>query len=78
MKAAFRVDSSSRIGSGHWMRCLTMAKRLQKEKYAEIHFISRDLPGNLHGIVREAGFALHVLPIHEEDASLSLLLFSLN
>ncbi len=64
MKVVIRVDSSTVIGSGHLMRCLTLAERLRKEQKAEVHFISRDLEGNLHDIIKEAGFFLHTLPCH--------------
>ncbi len=71
MKVAIRVDSSTAIGSGHLMRCLTLAERMRKEKNAEVHFISRDLEGNLHGKIKDEGFALHVLPRHPFDKSLN-------
>ncbi len=71
MKIAFRVDSSEQIGSGHLMRCLTLAKRWRNEKNAEIHFISRDLPGNLMPLIKEADFILHELPVHDTGKSLS-------
>lgn len=70
MKAMIRVDSSTSIGSGHLMRCLTLAKQMRKEKNAEVHFISRDLEGNLHEKIKEAGFTLHVLPRHPFDKRL--------
>ena len=46
MKIAFRVDSSSQMGAGHLMRCLTLAAGLQKQNY-KITFICRQLTGNL-------------------------------
>lgn len=52
----FRVDSSSQIGSGHLMRCLTLANQL-KDRY-EIVFISRDLEGNLNELVHKNGVEL--------------------
>lgn len=70
MKVAIRVDSSTAIGSGHLMRCLTLAEQMQKEKNAEVHFISRDLEGNLHGKIKDAGFSLHGLPRHPFDKRL--------
>ena len=70
MNVVIRVDSSSAIGSGHLMRCLTLAEQLRKDKNAEVHFISRDLAGNMHGKVTDAGFMLHVLPAHPFDNSL--------
>jgi len=67
---AIRVDSSEQIGSGHLMRCLTLAERLRKDG-ADVHFISRDLAGSLHRLVEEHGFPLHLLPQHEEDPNLT-------
>lgn len=67
--AAFRVDSSEIIGSGHLMRCLTLAERMREDGW-EVHFICRDLPGNLAALVESQGFFLHLLPRHRRDASL--------
>ncbi|MEL7633356.1 UDP-2,4-diacetamido-2,4,6-trideoxy-beta-L-altropyranose hydrolase [Sporomusa sphaeroides] len=58
----FRVDSSTLIGSGHLMRCLTLAKQLKKTKQAEIAFISRDLAGNLNHFIESNGYRLLLLP----------------
>jgi UDP-2,4-diacetamido-2,4,6-trideoxy-beta-L-altropyranose hydrolase len=71
MKVIFRVDSSTQIGSGHLMRCLTLAGQLQKKYGAEVGFISRDLSGNLHALIREQGYKLFVLPRAAEDKSLT-------
>lgn len=66
MKVAIRTDSSHRIGAGHVMRCLTIAKELQK-RGAEVLFLCRDLPGNCIGHIRDhAGFAVAVLPCPAE------------
>ena len=70
MRVAIRVDSSAIIGSGHVMRCLTLAERLHETKDAEVHFISRDLDGNLHDQIKKAGFFLHVLPRYPLDETL--------
>ena len=67
--AAVRVDSSKVIGSGHLMRCLTLAERMREDGW-KVHFICRDLPGNLSALVERQGFFLHLLPRHRHDASL--------
>ncbi len=69
MKVVFRVDSSAQIGSGHLMRCLTLARRFHKEKKAEILFLSRDLPGNLTELVLDQGYRLALLQRIEPEKS---------
>lgn len=61
MKVLIRVDASTAIGSGHVMRCLTLANRLKKENN-DIYFVMRDLAGNLIELVEKAGFAVFILP----------------
>ncbi len=60
-KAAFRVDASTTIGSGHLMRCLALADAL-KVHGAEIHFICRHVPAVYETRVTQRGFTLHPLP----------------
>ena len=45
MKAVFRVDSSTQMGLGHLMRCLSLADELKKQNH-NITFICRELNGN--------------------------------
>lgn len=61
MNIAIRADASARIGSGHIVRCLTLAEACRK-RGASIRFICRDLPGNLIDLIRARGFELGVLP----------------
>ena len=60
MKAAIRADSSLKCGTGHVMRCLTLANIL-KERGAAVSFICRNERGNLCAEIAEAGFAVEVL-----------------
>ena len=61
MKVCFRVDSSQGMGSGHLMRCLTLAEALRKCG-AQIHFICRDHKGNLTDLLRQKAIPVKVLP----------------
>ncbi len=61
MKIAFRADASLRIGTGHVMRCLTLARALRSRGH-ECLFISRAHPGNLLAMIRAEGFAVYSLP----------------
>lgn len=45
MKFVFRTDASSKIGTGHMMRCLTLAKKL-RDIGKDCKFICRDNGGN--------------------------------
>jgi UDP-2,4-diacetamido-2,4,6-trideoxy-beta-L-altropyranose hydrolase len=60
MKIAFRVDASSQIGSGHIMRCVTLADAL-KQRGAHVRFIARHLPVHLRDILDERGHELALL-----------------
>ena len=64
----FRVDSSTQIGSGHLMRCLTLANQLKEKN--KILFISRDLEGNLNKLVEKNGYKLLTLPKVQENNNL--------
>lgn len=61
MKIAFRADASLQIGTGHVMRCLTLADALAA-KGADCQFICRTHKGNLIDFIRARGYAVHVLP----------------
>jgi UDP-2,4-diacetamido-2,4,6-trideoxy-beta-L-altropyranose hydrolase len=60
MQTCFRVDASIDIGTGHVMRCLTLAHAL-KACGGDCRFICRDHPGNLNDIIRNNGFPVHNL-----------------
>lgn len=69
--AAFRVDASLLIGTGHVMRCLTLADVLSS-RGVECHFVCRELPGNLAPMIGDRGFACHVLdmpPFARDDGT---------
>lgn len=66
MDVAFRLDAAGLIGTGHFMRCLTLAEALQGQG-ARIRFISRDLPAHLRGMLAERAMAC--VPLHDEDGA---------
>lgn len=76
MRVGFRADASLTIGTGHVMRCLTLADELRM-RGADCVFLSRDLPGNLHQTVRSRGYKVrnlglpdwYALPEAEADYS---------
>lgn len=62
MKIIIRVDSSVKMGSGHLMRCLTLADKV-REKSVDVSFIYRELPGRLCSHAEKKGYKVHKLPI---------------
>lgn len=55
MKIIIRADASVSIGTGHIMRCLTLAEAVRKQG-AEVVFVCRDVTGNYCGIIQEKDF----------------------
>lgn len=66
MKFIFRADASLQIGTGHVMRCLTLADALDA-KGAECQFICRAHEGNLIDFIRSKGYLTHALPVAAES-----------
>lgn len=62
MKVIFRADASLHIGTGHVMRCLTLADALAA-KGADCLFICREHQGNLIEQIRNKGYCVHALPV---------------
>ena len=61
MNVVFRVDASTLIGTGHVMRCLTLADALKAEG-ARCRFVCREHPGHLLALIRQHGFEAYGLP----------------
>lgn len=61
MNMTFRADASLTIGTGHVMRCLTLARALRAEG-ATCRFVTRALPGHLAAQIEAAGFGVTLLP----------------
>jgi UDP-2,4-diacetamido-2,4,6-trideoxy-beta-L-altropyranose hydrolase len=70
MKVVFRVDASLEMGTGHIMRCLTLANELKQQNH-EIVFICRELTGNLILLIK---YPVLVLPKNDNFQSDSLYL----
>lgn len=66
MKVVVRTDASVQIGTGHVMRCLTLADAL-KEKGAHVEFICREHKGHLIDFIEAKGFKTHQLLMAEND-----------
>jgi len=58
----FRTDASIQIGTGHVMRCITLADALAV-RGGGCAFICREHQGNLIEFIRGKGYVVHVLPV---------------
>jgi UDP-2,4-diacetamido-2,4,6-trideoxy-beta-L-altropyranose hydrolase len=61
MDVVFRTDASLQIGTGHVMRCLTLAEGLRAAG-AAVSFICREHAGHLCELIAARGYPLHRLP----------------
>ena len=61
MQFLIRADASLQIGSGHIMRCLTLAHKLRQ--HHRIAFITRAHQGHLADAIRQQGFDCILLPL---------------
>ncbi|WKB35248.1 UDP-2,4-diacetamido-2,4,6-trideoxy-beta-L-altropyranose hydrolase [Terrilactibacillus sp. S3-3] len=61
LNVAFRVDASAIIGTGHVMRCLTLANQLRRDNVA-VTFFCRQLSGDLTDLIAGQGFPVCRLP----------------
>ena len=61
MRAVIRLDSSLQIGTGHLMRCLTLAEGL-RERGADVEFACRRLEGSMAPLLESKSFEVREIP----------------
>ncbi len=61
MRVVFRADASTEIGTGHVMRCLTLADELARRGW-KTEFLCLELEGNLISRINQQGHGVRVLP----------------
>lgn len=68
MKVVIRTDAALQIGTGHVMRCLTLANALS-EQGAEVQFICRKHTGNLITYIQSKGYLVYMLETTKATSS---------
>lgn len=61
MNIIFRVDASIKMGTGHVMRCRTLANELRRQG-AHVHFVTRAHFGHLGDLLSNENFKVSLLP----------------
>jgi len=67
MKIIVRTDASIKMGSGHVMRCLTLAEAL-KNQGAQVEFICREHNGSLISLINDKGFYVYGFSINHQES----------
>jgi len=65
-EVVFRADASLEIGTGHVIRCLTLADAL-KANGAHCRFVCREHPGALFELIRQHGYEVYRLQATSEN-----------
>jgi len=60
MQIVICADASSQLGTGHIMRCLTLADALRQQQ-AQIYFLCRILAGDLISYIQQKGYIVYPL-----------------
>ena len=68
MKYVFRVDASLEIGTGHIMRCLTLADELTRQGH-KCEFVCREHQGHMGDFIVGKGYSLTLLPMVADNDS---------
>lgn len=66
MNITFRADASLHIGTGHVMRCLTLADALTAQG-ANCQFMCRQHEGHLIEYIRNKGYIVHALTVEDAE-----------
>lgn len=66
MLVVFRADASIQIGTGHVMRCLTLADELTRQGH-ECEFVCREHEGHLGDLITSKGFGLTLLAMLKDN-----------
>ncbi|MBN7278684.1 UDP-2,4-diacetamido-2,4,6-trideoxy-beta-L-altropyranose hydrolase [Vibrio cholerae] len=69
MRVALRADASMLIGTGHVMRCLTLADELSRQGH-ECRFVCREHDGHLGDLITSKGHGLTLLPASRDNETL--------
>jgi UDP-2,4-diacetamido-2,4,6-trideoxy-beta-L-altropyranose hydrolase len=67
VRVVFRADASIEIGTGHLMRCITLADELRR-RGATPTFLSREQPGHLIELTRSRGFETEAI-VHDDSSA---------
>lgn len=69
LQVIIRADAALSLGTGHIMRCRTLANALRRELGADTLFVCRAFDGHLAGLLEQDGHAVTLLPASATPAA---------